>query len=65
MILQAIPPSNIVAFVFIFVGILGAMPGVVVYFLVKIVSDECWVSDLQDFEDEFTSLTKLIIAEEC
>lgn len=69
MILQAIPPSssNIVAIMFIFVGILGAMPGVVVYFLVKIVSDECWVSsDLQDdFEDDhFTSLTKLIIITE-
>jgi len=63
MMLIALPLINVLNVVSILVGILGAMPGLVVYFLVKIVSDECWVSDLQDFEDDFSSLTKLMIEE--
>jgi hypothetical protein len=57
MILRTIT-SNL-AFFFLFVGILGAMPGLLVYFVVKILSDECWVSDLEDFREEFTGLNLL------
>ena len=60
MILEAIPPVNVLHVAFLSIGVLGAMPGLLLYFLVKIVSDECWVSDQQDFEDDFSSLTKLI-----
>jgi hypothetical protein len=56
MLLQSIA-SNL-AFLFVFVGILGAMPGFVAYFIVKILSDECYVSDLDDWE-EIAPLTKL------
>mmetsp|Transcript_2941 Transcript_2941/g.5315 ORF Transcript_2941/g.5315 Transcript_2941/m.5315 type:complete len:259 (+) Transcript_2941:87-863(+) len=61
MILQTIHGN--LAFLLFFVGILGAMPGVLVYFVIKVVSDECYFSDVQDFEDEFTSLTKLRVVE--
>lgn len=64
MILREIPPTNALNIIFLSVGILGAMPGVVVYFLVKIASDECGGSDLQDFEDDFSSLTKLMLESE-
>lgn len=65
MMLQSIPSGSIMVavLVFFFAGILGALPGVVVYLLFKIISDECWVSDLRDFEDDFASLTKLVTAE--
>ena len=56
MLLQSIP-SN-VAFLFVFVGILGAMPFVVVYFLLQILSDKCYMSDLNDF-DKLAPLTRL------
>jgi hypothetical protein len=50
----------VVAFLlFGFVGILGAMPGVGAYFVIRILSDLCYVSDIHDF-DEFAPLTKLI-----
>ena len=58
MLLTSIP-SNL-AFLFFFVGILGAMPGVVIYFLMKIVADECFVSDVDDY-DEIAPLTKIRI----
>jgi hypothetical protein len=61
MLLQSIP-SN-VAFLFVFVGVLGAMPGVVAYFLIRIVSDECYVSDLNDF-DELSPLTRLRLSDD-
>lgn len=63
MILQTLPPINILNAIFLLVGMVGAMPGFIVYFLVKIVSDECWVSDQRDFEDDFSSLTKLMTEE--
>jgi hypothetical protein len=62
MILQAIPPTNALSMISLLVGALGAMPGLLVYFLVKLISDECW-SDQQEFEDDFSSLTKPIIEE--
>jgi len=62
-ILQAIPSSNAFSVAFLFVGILGAMPGSVVYFLVKNVAEEIKTSDPQYFEDDFASLTKLIMVE--
>jgi hypothetical protein len=49
------------AFLFVFVGILGAMPGVVIYFLLKVISDECFESDVDDYE-EIAPLTKIRIA---
>lgn len=61
MILKEIPPNNILHSIFLLVGIFGAMPGLIVYFLVKIVSDECGVSDEQEFQENFSSLTKLLI----
>lgn len=61
MILKEILPNNVLNVIFLLVGILGAMPGLVVYFLVKIISDECCVSNLQDIDDDFKSLTKLMI----
>mmetsp|Transcript_4264 Transcript_4264/g.10299 ORF Transcript_4264/g.10299 Transcript_4264/m.10299 type:complete len:240 (+) Transcript_4264:172-891(+) len=65
MVLRSIASESIVVavMVLLLVGSLGAMPGVLVYFLVKIVSDECWVSDLKDLEDDFSSLTKLVTAQ--
>jgi hypothetical protein len=51
-------PSNM-AFLFVFVGILGAMPGVGAYFVIRILSDLCYFSDIDDF-DEIAPLTKLI-----
>jgi hypothetical protein len=57
MLLQSIP-SNL-AFLFVFIGILGAMPGFVAYFIVKIMSDECYVSDIDDY-DELAPLTRLV-----
>jgi hypothetical protein len=61
MLLQSIP-SN-VAFLFLFVGLLGAMPGVVAYFLIRIVSDECYVSDLNDY-DELAPLSRLHLSDD-
>lgn len=61
MLLQSID-SNL-AFLFIFVGILGAMPGLVTYFLIKIISDICYVSDVNDYE-EFAPLTKIRIVQD-
>lgn len=58
MVLTSIP-SNL-AFLLFFVGALGAMPGVLIYFLMKIVADECFVSDLDDY-DEIAPLTKIRI----
>jgi hypothetical protein len=58
MLLQSIP-SNL-AFLFVFIGILGAMPGFVAYFIVKILSDECYVSDFDDY-DELAPLTRLVV----
>jgi len=57
MLLQSIP-SNL-TFLFVFIGILGAMPGLVAYFIVKIMSDESYVSDLDDY-DEMVPLTRLV-----
>jgi len=61
MILKEMPPNNIIHALFLLVGILGAMPGLIIYFLVKIVSDECGVRDEQEVQDNFSSLTKLLI----
>jgi hypothetical protein len=58
MLLTSIPAN--LAFLFVFVGILGAMPGVVIYFLLKVISDECFESDLDDY-DEIAPLTKIRI----
>eukprot|EP00536_Pseudo-nitzschia_multiseries_P004856 jgi/Psemu1/11068/gm1.11068_g len=62
MVLRSIASDSVVVAVMVlfFAGAFGAMPGVLVYFVVKIVSDECWVSDLKDLEDDFSSLTKLV-----
>lgn len=55
MILQ----SGGLALPFVVVGVLGAMPGVAVYFLVKILSDECCSgrNDDDGYDDEFRALT--------
>mmetsp|Transcript_6104 Transcript_6104/g.15118 ORF Transcript_6104/g.15118 Transcript_6104/m.15118 type:complete len:232 (-) Transcript_6104:1221-1916(-) len=61
MILKGMPPDNVLHALFLLVGFLGAMPGLIVYFLVKIISDECGVSGSQNSEDNFSSLTKPLI----
>ncbi len=59
MLLTSVPTN--LAFLFVFVGILGAMPGIVIYFLLKIVADECFASDVEDDYEEIAPLTKIRI----
>lgn len=58
MLLKSVPTN--LAFLFVFVGILGAMPGVLIYFLMKIVADECFPTEVDDY-DEIAPLTKVRI----
>ena len=58
MLLKSVPTN--LAFLFVFVGILGAMPGVLIYFLMKIVADECFPAEVDDY-DEIAPLTKVRI----
>ncbi len=51
--------SILSAVLYILIGILGAMPGLVAYFIVKIMSDECYISDINDY-DELAPLTRLV-----
>lgn len=63
MIMQTLPPINILDFIFPIVGMVGAMPGLIAYFLVKTLLDELFATNQQDFEDDFSSLTKPITGE--
>ena len=58
MLLQTIPSDSLVIVGILLGAIIGAMPGILVYFLIKIVSDECYVSDIRDYED-LVPLTRL------
>jgi hypothetical protein len=58
MLLKSVPTN--LAFLFVFVGILGAMPGVMIYFFMKIIADECFPAEVDDF-DEIAPLTKVRI----
>lgn len=53
-------PSDL-AFLFVFVGILGAMPGVLTYYILKIIGDECLSGgdDDEDYYGELMPLTKI------
>jgi hypothetical protein len=49
------------AFLLIVLGALGAMPGLVIYFSLKIIADECFASDavIEDEYEEIAPLTKI------
>ena len=51
--------SSNLGFLFLFLGILGAMPGLVAYFLVMILTDECFLtrSDDDDYDYDYAPLT--------
>jgi hypothetical protein len=51
--------SSNLGFLFLFLGILGAMPGFLAYFLVLILTDECFMtrSDDDDFDYDYAPLT--------
>ena len=51
--------SSNLGFLFLFLGILGAMPGLVSYFLVMILTDECFLtrSDDDDYDYDYAPLT--------
>ena len=57
MVLTSIPAKW--SFLLILFGILGAMPGVVIYFTLKIVADECFESSDKDLEDEYEEVAPL------
>jgi hypothetical protein len=59
MLLQSI--SSSLAFLFVFIGILGAMPGILAYYLVSILSDECYASRGDDWENEISPLTTPLV----
>lgn len=63
MIMQTLPPIDVLGFIFPIVGMVGAMPGLIAYFLVKTVLDEFFVPKPQDTEDDISSLTTLMIVE--
>lgn len=56
MLLTSIPSNW--AFLLIVFGVLGAMPGLVIYFSLKIMADECFVTD-QDVEDDYEEIAPL------
>jgi hypothetical protein len=64
MLLKSIS-TNVVVFLFaIVVGILGAMPGLLTYFIVKLMSDECcfyYERDSHHAEDEVVPLFKVTL----
>ena len=57
MVLTSIPAKW--SFLLIFFGIMGAMPGVVIYFTLKIVADECFKNSDEDLEEEYEELAPL------
>jgi len=57
MVLTSIPAKW--SFLLLFFGILGAMPGVVIYFTLKIVADECFENSDEDLEEEYEEIAPL------
>ena len=57
MLLQSLP---IAAIWLVPLAVLGAMPGVGVYFLMKIVADECFPDQYDDHYDEYASLSESV-----